>query len=157
MPDEPPICLNCEYDLTGLPRQARCPECGIAFDLDDRARAIVKPLFGFWLLLVPALIVPPAFFVSYLTASIGGILLLLLFPIPILAAAVYLAAALGNWRIAKIRLRNDRVRLYGLAFALRFFGYVVIQVALAYAALIGSARLLDWLMFFGVVEYVGWS
>ena len=29
-----PTCRRCGYDLTGLPRQGRCPECGLVYDLD---------------------------------------------------------------------------------------------------------------------------
>ena len=30
---DPPICGKCGYDLSGLGRQGRCPECGTVFNL----------------------------------------------------------------------------------------------------------------------------
>lgn len=30
-----PFCIHCGYDLTGLPEDHRCPECGVPFSLHD--------------------------------------------------------------------------------------------------------------------------
>ena len=31
--ESPPQCSECEYDLTGLPRSGKCPECGNYYDM----------------------------------------------------------------------------------------------------------------------------
>jgi len=48
--DPPPIlCFHCEYDLRGLPREGRCPECGSEIELswqreEERRRRGIVPL-----------------------------------------------------------------------------------------------------------------
>lgn len=144
-------CLNCEYDLTGLPRQARCPECGIEFDLDDKASRFERPRYGYGLLLIPALIVPPTFFLSYLTLKVGGLVILVFVPIVLLATAAFNASEVAHWCVARIRLKDDRVRSYGMAFLWRLLIFLMAQFVFALAAYVGSIWLLDWLISVGVV------
>ena len=41
--DAPTSCVNCGYDLQGLPLQGRCPECGQPFDIAS-GRGLKSPL-----------------------------------------------------------------------------------------------------------------
>lgn len=42
--ERPAVCLRCTYDLTGLPRRARCPECGHPYDLDAHREPPAAPM-----------------------------------------------------------------------------------------------------------------
>lgn len=38
-----PICMHCGYDLTGLPDQHKCPECGIQYSFADIGKYKADP------------------------------------------------------------------------------------------------------------------
>ncbi len=49
-------CPVCRYDLTGLPRTHRCPECGFEYDESMRIWWISGPSKGFWIVTILLLV-----------------------------------------------------------------------------------------------------
>jgi len=76
-------CLNCGYDLRGLPEN-RCPECGRAFDAADPASYLSKLKSGR----------------RYLFLAILGVAMLLLPLIITKLADLGIIADVGNWGFA---------------------------------------------------------
>lgn len=63
-----PSCLECGYDLTGLPDEYRCPECGATYRFDTNYEW--RPgLLGKWILLGPPLLLIAVITIAALTET----------------------------------------------------------------------------------------
>ena len=87
-----PQCWCCGYNLTGLPRAGRCPECGREYDLDRPFTPAKRPVLGFGTLAIIPLLTSIAIPAGTVTSLEGGLILL---------ALTLIAVTYGGWRVSQ--------------------------------------------------------
>lgn len=99
-------CAACNFNLTGLPKRGRCPECGVLFDASTRARFVSRPPFGHLLLAIPPLLLLLALGLAYVMFFSAGLCVLLLTPFVCLGLCILISKRLADWRYS-IALRES--------------------------------------------------
>lgn len=145
MSPDTPVCYGCGYNLTGLSRQGRCPECGTPYDLDRPAPHFRRPPLGFALLLAPA-----ALLFYALLAAMANFNCLMGLPLTALACpllAWLIADQIAQWRASEAvrAVRDDAWSAHRRLARARRWGYFVLQLLvlpLGYVAFIYVSRYL---------------
>lgn len=141
-------CSACGYGLRGLAAAGRCPECGAAYDEAAPVAYVGRPVFGWLLLGVPALVMPTVVWLGLHLAfapcclvEVGMWGLLIGGPVAGLLLAGLIGLRLAEWRHGLACRANPanppRAAAYLVGMTLVL---TVVQVALAYCVFAAMDR-----------------
>lgn len=143
-PPETMYCLDCGYDVRGLPEN-RCPECGRAFDPDDSTtflcsqvdgrRYLTWALLGLFGMVVP---IPMARLLAsvLLPGWVLGLGVLIVFAAGLVTTAVTLGVSIKRLRQPPVAVAHRNALVAALVVSLLPYGLFVGWAALAVVAVI---------------------